>query len=197
MAPNVAYALHLWPLNSEGSLTSNTYCDMKHLFIMVMTLAPNAECLLLDFTNIYYNIIFIINLIYIFDKLKWVSMFHNLFVWFFLFHSNKKFEGLIFGSLRATVHRGFFSVPHLLWHGISVYNGHLRRAVTLTPVVECLAVELSLPVFTTYVCPDRGSNLDLPHARRTLWPLSHRDGKDWMANLWVFNCARYSDIQCW
>ena len=36
-----------------------------------------------------------------------------------------------------------FSVPHLLWHG---------APVTLTPIVERLAVELSLPVFTTWVC---------------------------------------------
>ena len=32
-----------------------------------------------------------------------------------------------------------------------------------------LAVELSLPVLTTKVCPDRVSNPDLPHARRTLY----------------------------
>ena len=44
---------------------------------------------------------------------------------------------------------GFFSVPHLLWHGASVYDGHLRGPVTLTPVAERLAVELSKPVFTT------------------------------------------------
>ena len=29
--------------------------------------------------------------------------------------------------------------------------------MTLTPVAERLAVELSLPVFTTYVCRDQGS----------------------------------------
>ena len=46
----------------------------------------------------------------------------------------------------------FFSVPHLLWHGTSIYNGNLRGPVTLTPIAEHLAVELSLPVFTTYVC---------------------------------------------
>ena len=39
---------------------------------------------------------------------------------------------------------GFFSVPNLQWHGASVYNGHLRGPVTLTPVAERLAVELSL-----------------------------------------------------
>ena len=43
---------------------------------------------------------------------------------------------------------GFFSVPQILWHGASVYNGHLQLPVTLTPVAERLAVELSRPVFT-------------------------------------------------
>ena len=37
---------------------------------------------------------------------------------------------------------GLFSVPHLLWNGASVYNGHLRWPVILTPIVERLAVEL-------------------------------------------------------
>ena len=41
------------------------------------------------------------------------------------------------------------SVLHLLWHGASVYNDHLRGPVTLTPIAERLAVELTLPVFTT------------------------------------------------
>ena len=39
-------------------------------------------------------------------------------------------------------------MPHLLRHGLTVYNGHLRGPVTLTPVAERLAVELSLPVAT-------------------------------------------------
>ena len=42
----------------------------------------------------------------------------------------------------------FFSVPHLLWHGASVYNGHLRGHMTFTSIAALLAVELSLPVFT-------------------------------------------------
>ena len=54
---------------------------------------------------------------------------------------------------------GFFSASHLLWHGTSVYNGHLRRLMTLTPIAERLAVvELSLPAFTTKVCRGWGSN---------------------------------------
>ena len=49
----------------------------------------------------------------------------------------------------------FFSVPHLLWHGASVY---LRGPVTLTPIAERLAVEQSLPIFTTKVCRGWDSN---------------------------------------
>ena len=64
---------------------------------------------------------------------------------------------------------GFLSVPHRLWHRASVYYGHLRGPVTLSPIVERLAVELSLPVFTTKVCRDRGLNPNFPHTRRTLY----------------------------
>ena len=46
---------------------------------------------------------------------------------------------------------GFFNVPHILWHGASVYNCHLREPVTLTSNAERLTVELLLPVLTTYV----------------------------------------------
>ena len=39
-------------------------------------------------------------------------------------------------ALAAIEQWGFFSVPHLLGHGASVYNGHIRGLVTLTPVSE-------------------------------------------------------------
>ena len=71
-------------------------------------------------------------------------------------------------ALMAIEQWGFFNVPHLLWHGPTLYNGHLRGPATPTPLAERLAVELSLPVFTTRVCRDRASNPVLPHARRTL-----------------------------
>ena len=61
-------------------------------------------------------------------------------------------------ALMAIEQWGFFSVLHLLWHGASIYNGHLWGPVTLTPIAERLAVELSLPVFTTKVC--RGWDLN-------------------------------------
>ena len=53
---------------------------------------------------------------------------------------------------------GFFSVPHLLWHGTSVYNGHRRGPLTLAPVTDHLGVETSLPVLTTQVCRGCDSN---------------------------------------
>ena len=43
-------------------------------------------------------------------------------------------------------------------HWTSVYNGHLRGPVTLTPITERLGVDLSLPVFTNQVCRGRNSN---------------------------------------
>ena len=39
---------------------------------------------------------------------------------------------------------GFFSVPQLLWHGTSVYNGH---PVILTPIAERLAVGAVIACF--------------------------------------------------
>ena len=33
-------------------------------------------------------------------------------------------------ALMDIEHRGFFSVPHILWHGASVHNGHLWEPVT-------------------------------------------------------------------
>ena len=59
---------------------------------------------------------------------------------------------LLCSALIAIEQWGFFSVQHPLWHGASVYDGQLRGSVTLKPIAERLAVELSLPVFTTYVC---------------------------------------------
>ena len=50
-------------------------------------------------------------------------------------------------ALMAIEQWGFYSVPHLLWHGTFVFNGHLRGPVTFTLIAERLAVGLSLPVF--------------------------------------------------
>ena len=47
---------------------------------------------------------------------------------------------------------GLFGVPHLLWLGTFVYNGHLRGSITLTPALEWFTVEILPQVFTTLVC---------------------------------------------
>ena len=50
----------------------------------------------------------------------------------------------LYSVVMATEQWGFYNVPHLLWHGPTLY--HLRGPVTLTPVAQRLSVELSLPV---------------------------------------------------
>ena len=58
-------------------------------------------------------------------------------------------------ALRSIEQWGFFNVPHLLRHRPTVYIGHLRGPVTLTPNAERFAIELSLSVFKTLVCCSR------------------------------------------
>ena len=65
----------------------------------------------------------------------------------------------LYSALVAIEQWGFFSLPHPLWHGASVYNGHFRGPVTLTPIAERIAVELSLPVLTNKVCRGWDSNI--------------------------------------
>ena len=55
----------------------------------------------------------------------------------------------LYSALMAIRQWGFFNVSHVLWHGKSVYNGHLQGLATLTPVAGHLAAELSLPVLTS------------------------------------------------
>ena len=75
---------------------------------------------------------------------------------------------------------GFFSVPHLLWHGASNYNGHLRGPVTLIPFAERLAVELSLHVFTTCLSRLGFEHLTLRLRCERSHRLRHRRGKNLM-----------------
>ena len=73
----------------------------------------------------------------------------------------------------------FFSVPHILWHGQFVFNGHLPGPVTLTHNAEYLVVELSLPVYNKLGM----SRLRFLHKTFRLGgehsnPLRHRRGPD-------------------
>ena len=62
---------------------------------------------------------------------------------------------------------GFFSMPHLLCYGASVYNGHLQGPATLKLVAERLAVVLSPPVLTNNVCRYWDSNTSLCYNTHT------------------------------
>ena len=52
-------------------------------------------------------------------------------------------------ALMAIEQWRFFSVSDFLGNKASVYDGYFRGPVTLTPIAERLAVELSLPILTT------------------------------------------------
>ena len=45
------------------------------------------------------------------------------------------------------------------------FNSHLREPVTVASVTDRLAVELSLAILTTKVCPDLGSNPNFPQSK--------------------------------
>ena len=111
---------------------------------------------------------------------KFVHKYFCLFVWFEFFVPLEIFSPIwrrphnrlraanfdLCSAFMVIEHRGFFSVPHVLWHGASVYKGHLRGPVTLTPNAERLAIEAVTTCFNflglsrlgcTQVCCD--SNL--------------------------------------
>ena len=48
----------------------------------------------------------------------------------------------LYSEFMANEQWAFFSMPHLLWQGTFIYNGNIWGPVTLTPVAECLAVEM-------------------------------------------------------
>ena len=94
-------------------------------------------------------------------------------------------------ALMAIEQWGFFSVPHLFWHGASVYDSHLRGPLTLRPFAERLVVELSLPDLSpqgfehpTFCLRSERSN-----------PLHHRRGHKWMINL-VHNVSKNRTTLC-
>ena len=74
----------------------------------------------------------------------------------------------LYSTLMAIEQWGFSNVPHLLWNELPFLMVISDTRDTHT-CCRVLAVELSLPVFTTYVCRNRGSYPDLPHTRRTLY----------------------------
>ena len=105
---------------------------------------------------------------------SFVCLFVRLFVCLFVWYRSTREYSLIWrrhhfrwraenfdlsSALMAIEQWGFFNVPHLIWHGASVYNSHLRGPVTLSPITERLAVELSY-----LVCRGWDSNKPKPSA---------------------------------
>ena len=91
------------------------------------------------------------------------------------------------------------SLAHLLLHRASFYNGHLQGPVTLTPIAEHLAVELSLPVFMTWVSCGWDSNTQpSPMRGKRSYPLRHRRSKilidiyTWIYTGIIFKSAKKS-----
>ena len=105
---------------------------------------------------------------------------YSLFVWDFRhireFFTHMKMSPLPVNCYKVWpilgTHGHWTARIHLLRNGsTAIYDGHLRRPVTLPTVAKCLAVELSLTVLT--VCPDRGSNPNLSHVSRTVYRRGH------------------------
>ena len=81
----------------------------------------------------------------------------------------------------------FCGLPHLLWHGATVHNGHLRGPLTITPITERMTLELSLPIFTTKVCRDSDSNTQPSACGADANPLRHRRDFNWFCRGWDSN----------
>ena len=67
--------------------------------------------------------------------------------WLIWRRQHYRWKGAKFGvclALIAIDQQWVFSVSHLLWHGISVYHGHLRGPVTLARALGRVAVTLSI-----------------------------------------------------
>ena len=84
---------------------------------------------------------------------------------------------------------GFLYLPHLLRLGPTVNNGHLKGPVTLTPVAERVAVELSLPIYDLGLSWP-GIEPQSPACEANALPLRHRGSNIYMKcpsklNVWT------------
>ena len=87
---------------------------------------------------------------------------------------------------------GLFSVSYLLWHRPTVHDGQIRGPVTLAPVTEHLAVELSLPIFETLGF----RSWEIEHPTFSMWgkcsnQLHHRCDRSKLKYVCSFICISY------
>ena len=136
---------HSWTLSSEGSLAYCTYC-LQWSSLWNSHLLPSVW----QWTCHYVH------------YLRTRDFFTHIET--IQFPSNLD----LYSSFMAI--KQFFSVQHLPSHGASIYNCHRRGTETLTPFGECLAVNLSLPIFELRSVAAWIRTPTLPHVRQRLQP---------------------------
>ena len=104
------------------------------------------------FTKIYYGLLLVLwywRLLVVLCDAPKILPFRCTMIQFFQFDVllwNFKFPFVFVWNL---VSCDTTKCPHSLWQRLSLYNGHPQGPVTLAPVADGLAVELSLPVFNS------------------------------------------------
>ena len=86
---------------------------------------------------------------------------------------------------------------HLLWHGLSVYNGHIRGPTTDIPIAELYALgcHYFLKRLRSVTAGIRTHNL--PHVRRTFKPTAPSSLAYRMPRvLFTFKLVQYSVLKC-
>ena len=96
----------------------------------------------------YMNILIVIYIMYFVFWRFYIPHEKFSLIWKLHHYLWRAFNFYLNSALKAIEQWGFFSVPDLLCQGTSVY---LRGPVTLTTDAKHLAVDLSLPVFTTWI----------------------------------------------
>ena len=120
-------------------------CSTSNLFISPFFVRRNCAFYGLQVTFLICVLLFVSDSMVLYWFLTLVFV---LFIW--IFHPIPEFSFIwrrhhyriralnfdLYSARMAIEQLEFFSAPHLLWHGTSVCNGHLRGPVTLTSVAE-------------------------------------------------------------
>ena len=140
-----------------GSFNSGILENIVMYILYLQIFVRNYSVVIVNYW-IHVVIIWILSfaLFFCFCMFVWLEFFvqlENFFTYMYMETSPLSVKGCKFWPMFGT--HGHWAVkvfwpvtPVLLWHGSSVYAGHLRGPVTLAPIAERLAVELSLPVLS-------------------------------------------------
>ena len=133
--------------NTFKTVLSDSACKQNHLYLEVHVDTINFPSFLsCKSHSVYVNTSF--DMVYLKSFICFVYLFEVICLTLdFFTHSETSpvpVKGCKFWHMLGTY--GHWAVSVLLWHGASVYNGHLQGPVTLTPNAERLPVELWVPV---------------------------------------------------